>query len=178
MRHDSEKGPDPGEQLDDAGDVSIRDERSATEGDLPTMQLCAKAINARIEDRERRFRSLDSKAGLILGFDGLIVGFASNVVSPGDVALAGQAASAFSGLLAAIVLVCRRGAVALEPQGIEELATLPPWDALSKIIGTAVWAYDTDEVWLKVRTRLLLASVTTLVAALGLLVVGTGLRLA
>ena len=109
-------GPDPGEELDDAGDLSVRDERSAIEGDLPTMQLCAKAINARIEDRERRFRSLDSKAGLILGFDGLIVGFATNVESPGDVALASQAASAFSGLLAAIVLVCRRGAVALEPQ--------------------------------------------------------------
>lgn len=165
------------------GPQSIEDARPADNGrepaeeDLPTLQLCAKAINARIEDRERRFRGLDTEAGLILGFNGLIVGVATQTASPGRVAIAGQAASALSGLFAAAVLICRRGSLAAEPEAIEGLAELAPWEAFTKISGVSVWAYNADGRWLKVRGKLLLGSAWSLAGALILLVVGTGLRL-
>jgi len=150
--------------------------REATSDDLPTLEVCRRAIWERVSDRERRFRSLDTKAGLILGFTGLIVGFATQSPNPGSLELAGQAAAVAAGFFAALVLICRRGFVTLEPDKIADLASLPPWAALEKIIGTTLWAYDKDTRWLKIRTWLLLASALMLVAALVLLVLGTGLR--
>jgi hypothetical protein len=132
----------------------------------------------RVKAQEKYTRAIDAKAGLLLGFDGLVVGFIAQAADPGNLALAAQAAAALSGLIAAVVLFFLRGSRVTEgPRELRDLADKDPDDALLLIIDTTVGAYQLDELDVGLKSLLLGWSALFLSVGLGLLVSVTALKL-
>lgn len=85
---------------------------------LPSLELVASEVAAELTAQERRGDALDSKAGILLGFAGVIVGLAGQRLS-GPVSDAGIAVGALAAIAAGAAFL-PRSFPALDPARLRE----------------------------------------------------------
>lgn len=148
----------------------------AEESKWPSLEVVRDELNHEISAQGERLRSLDGRAGVQLGFSGVLVGLVKAVDHPHAVQLAGQAAAALAGVLAVTAFLSRRGEAILDPRGLRMRYLLTPAeDTRLVVLDTRIALFTESRKNFKDKVKLLAASLIFLSAALVLLVLGTSL---
>jgi hypothetical protein len=135
---------------------------------LPSLSLLGDEVKDELAAQQRRFDALDSKAGVVVGFAGVLVPL-SLANLHGTLAHLGTGAAALAALLAAVAFVPRRTPV-LNVRQLREnyLASSEDFTKL-RILDSRVLMYETASATVERKANL----VTAAVVALGLAVIVT-----
>jgi len=140
----------------------------------PSLDVVRAEFNIEAASQDKRGDTLDSRAGTVLGFSGVLAGLALNSKSPW--ALPGALVAAVAALLAAGVVWPRMyGTIGPRALTLEYLDK-PAEATKRKVLDTRIDVYEKNQAQLKIKTkrlrwaiRLLTAAVLLVVGALGIL---------
>ena len=148
----------------------------AAEMDLPSLDVVAEQVAAERETMNSHAESLDSKAGVVLGFAGVLVGLgatAQSAISEEVVFQVGLGFAVLSALLAAASFVPRRYPVLEVARLRENNLTAPVEETKLELLDTEILMVEQAASLVKQKGRGVRASVVTLAVAAALVVAGT-----
>lgn len=135
---------------------------------LPSLSLLSEEVSAELAAHERRADALDSKAGVLLGFSGVIVALTATNLG-GGLALAGTWAAGAAALLAGVAFLPRRfPTIALRNLRDKHLMAAEEFTRL-RLLDTRILMYQQIQGTLKIKGWL----VAIAAGALGVAVVLT-----
>jgi hypothetical protein len=140
----------------------------------PSLELLADVVSAELDAQERRGDAIDSKAGVILGFAGVLVGLTASHVH-NAVGQAGFASAAASAVLA-VGTFMPRPFPALDPYQLRmRYLTEAPETTKQRLMDTRVSLYRQIEGVLRWKVRLVTAAVVMLASSIVLTGLGATL---
>lgn len=140
----------------------------------PSLMLVRDELDLLIAEQERRGASLDTKAGLLIGFGGVLVGVAPR--DTGGWQLIGQIVVLLS-IGVGLYAIFPRISGGLSPRALRDryLMADPATTRLS-VLDTRIWMFEEDENRLRRKLLRMRIAVWTLVAGVVLLVLGSALN--
>ena len=148
----------------------------ADQGQLPSLQLLSERVMAERETMRAHGEGLDTKAGVVLGFSGVLVGLgatAQPVVSASLPFRFGLGIALVGALLAALSFLLRRYPVLEVHELREECLTAPEEETRLELLDTELDMVRRSAELLQFKGRFIQMSVVCLLAAVALVVVGT-----
>lgn len=135
---------------------------------MPSLDALEDVVRREYDVQERRADALDTKAGLALGFAGLVVSLApASVWAP--LSVLARVLAGFAGVLALRVL-------AVDPRLAPRLDVLderPLSEARRELVGTTIAAHGLLQAVVAKKTRRIRATLLLLTAAVGSMALGT-----
>src|SRR4051794_18965428 len=139
---------------------------------MPSLDLLSEEVTGELAAHERRYDALDTKAGVLLGFSGVIVALTAGNLD-GFLAHIGTAFAGLAALLAGAGFIPRRfPAIALLTLRDRYLTAEPEFTRL-RLLDTRIAMYRQIQTGLKWKARLVTASAITLGVAVLLTVVAS-----
>lgn len=141
-------------------------------GQLPGLDTVAEVVGSELDAQERRGDAIDTKAGLVLGFSGVLAGVQMHGVNDGH--LAAVSLDGVSAVIALLALLLRPFP-GLAPRRIRSYAPWSDDQVKLQLMDTRIEIFETTRRKLNQKTHLLLASSISLLAAVVATVVASAL---
>jgi hypothetical protein len=142
---------------------------------LPSLSLLSQQVREELGAQERRGDGLDTKAGIVLGFAGIVVGVTIDKLE-GPIATVGTGLAAVAALLAVVAFVPRSfPSLAVRPLRDSYLTTDEDFTRL-RLLDTQIAMYQRTERLLTLKARLVTVAAAVLGVAVVLIVVGSTLQ--
>lgn len=136
---------------------------------MPSLEILAQEVAAEVEAQERRGDALDSKAGVLLGFSGVLTGLSAERLQ-GLLGVASLAATGAAALLAGLAFIPRSfPAIELRRLRDDYLTAESEFTRL-RLLDTRIMMHSTTERLLKRKAWLTIGAATSLGAAIVLAV--------
>ena len=141
----------------------------STDSQADAVALISREVDAKIAEQERAAASFDSKAGVLLGLAGVIIGFTPDI---GPVGLAARLSAALAAGFA-IAAMLPRVSAGLNPRRLRDrYLNLDLQESRLELLDTKIWLYEQDQGRIRSKVRRLGWTVGTLAVALLLLLAG------
>jgi hypothetical protein len=139
---------------------------------LPSLSLLSDEVASELTAQERRGDALDTKAGVLLGFAGVLVGLTVGHLH-GFVAHSGAVLAGVAALLAAVAFVPRSYPTLALRRLRETYLTADAEFTRRRVMDTRIAMYERTQGLLAVKARLVTAAAATLCVAVIVTVIGS-----
>jgi hypothetical protein len=139
---------------------------------MPSLSLLSDEVASELAAQERRGDALDSKAGVLLGFAGVLVGLTIGKLH-GFVAHSGAVLAGVAGLLSAVAFIPRSYPTLALRRLREGYLTAETEFTRRRVMDTRIAMYERTQGLLQVKARLVTAAAAVLCTAVIVTVIGS-----
>lgn len=137
----------------------------------PSLDLVRSELDLKVAEQDRRGASFDTKAGLLLGLGGILIGLSPEHLDL--LRLLGQVAAG-AGAAVAVWAMLPRVSGGLSPRQVRDKYLMTDLEITKlKLLDTRIWLYEQDEQRLARKAQRLRVAVVVLAIAVALMLIGS-----